>query len=47
MIYQDLSLAKQQDVASNIFLGREPTRKVFGLFPGFVDKAAMDREASR
>ncbi|RWA77206.1 sugar ABC transporter ATP-binding protein [Mesorhizobium sp. M1C.F.Ca.ET.193.01.1.1] len=47
MIYQDLSLAKQQDVASNIFLGREPTKKVFGLFPGFVDKAAMDREATR
>ncbi|WP_292541830.1 ATP-binding cassette domain-containing protein, partial [Mesorhizobium sp.] len=47
MIYQDLSLAKQQDVASNIFLGREPTKRVFGLFPGFVDKAAMDREATR
>ncbi|HUG61124.1 MAG TPA: ATP-binding cassette domain-containing protein, partial [Methylomirabilota bacterium] len=28
MIYQDLSLAKQQDVASNIFLGREPTRRI-------------------
>jgi len=47
MIYQDLSLAKQQDVASNIFLGREPTRKVFGLFPGFVDKAEMDRQAAK
>ncbi|RRI07114.1 sugar ABC transporter ATP-binding protein [Mesorhizobium tamadayense] len=47
MIYQDLSLAKQQDVASNIFLGREPTKKVFGLFPGFVDKAEMDRRATR
>ncbi|TGR10787.1 sugar ABC transporter ATP-binding protein [Mesorhizobium sp. M4B.F.Ca.ET.190.01.1.1] len=47
MIYQDLSLAKQQGVASNIFLGREPTKRVFGLFPGFVDKAAMDREATR
>ncbi|TGQ37361.1 MULTISPECIES: ATP-binding cassette domain-containing protein [unclassified Mesorhizobium] len=46
MIYQDLSLAKQQDVASNIFLGREPTKRVFGLFPGFVDKAAMDRQAA-
>ncbi|MER8576257.1 ATP-binding cassette domain-containing protein [Mesorhizobium sp. M1338] len=42
MIYQDLSLAKQQDVAANIFLGREPTRKLFGLFPGFVDKAEME-----
>ncbi len=46
MIYQDLSLAKQQDVASNIFLGREPTKKLFGLFPGFVDRALMDRQAS-
>jgi ABC-type sugar transport system ATPase subunit len=47
MIYQDLSLAKQQDVASNIFLGREPTKKLFGLFPGFVDKAHMDRQAAK
>jgi len=47
MIYQDLSLAKQQDVASNIFLGREPTRKLFGIFPGFVDKAGMDRQAAK
>ena len=46
MIYQDLSLAKQQDVASNIFLGREPTKKLFGLFPGFVDRASMDRQAA-
>ena len=30
MIYQDLALAKQQDVASNIFLGREPTRRPLG-----------------
>jgi ABC-type sugar transport system ATPase subunit len=47
MIYQDLSLAKQQDVSSNIFLGREPTRKFLGLFPGVVDKAEMDRQAAR
>jgi ABC-type sugar transport system ATPase subunit len=46
MIYQDLSLAKQQDVASNIFLGREPTKKLFGLFR-FVDKATMDRQAEK
>jgi ABC-type sugar transport system ATPase subunit len=46
MIYQDLSLAKQQDVASNIFLGREPTKKLFGLFH-FVDKATMDRQAEK
>jgi ABC-type sugar transport system ATPase subunit len=46
MIYQDLSLARQQDVASNIFLGREPTKKLFGLFR-FVDKATMDRQAEK
>ena len=46
MIYQDLSLARQQDVASNIFLGREPVKKWFGLIPGIVDKTRMDREAS-
>jgi len=45
MIYQDLSLAGQQDAASNIFLGREPVKRLFGLIPGFVDKARMDREA--
>ena len=46
MIYQDLSLGPQLDVSSNIFLGREPTRRLFGVLPGFVDKARMDREAA-
>lgn len=45
MIYQDLALAAQQDVANNIFLGREPTKRLWGLFPGFVDKARIDAEA--
>jgi ribose transport system ATP-binding protein len=45
MIYQDLALAKQQDVSSNIFLGREPTKKFLGIIPGMVDKRAMDRKA--
>lgn len=43
MIYQDLALAKQQDVAANIFLGREPTRRVMGM--KFVDRTAMRRDA--
>jgi simple sugar transport system ATP-binding protein len=47
MIYQDLALAAQQDVANNIFLGREPVRRLWGLFPGFVDKARIDAEAQR
>ena len=43
MIYQDLALAKQQDVASNIFLGREPTRRILGV--SLVDRHRMKREA--
>ncbi len=31
-IYQDLALAENMDVPSNIFLGRETTRKVLGWF---------------
>ena len=45
MIYQDLALASQQDVANNIFLGREPTKRMFGLVPSFVDKKKIDRQA--
>ena len=47
MIYQDLALAKQQDVAANIFLGREPTRRPFGFLPPVVDKARMGAEAQK
>lgn len=43
MIYQDLALSPQQDVAANIFLGREPTRSILGM--KFVDGARMRREA--
>jgi simple sugar transport system ATP-binding protein len=46
MIYQDLALALQQDVASNIFLGREPVKRLWGVLPGYVDKAAMDRRSA-
>jgi ABC-type sugar transport system ATPase subunit len=45
MIYQDLALARQQDVAANIFLGREPTRSVMGMH--FVDRATMKRDAQQ
>jgi ABC-type sugar transport system ATPase subunit len=47
MIYQDLALARQQDVSANIFLGREPVKKLFGFLPGYVDKARMDIEAQK
>lgn len=47
MIYQDLALAPQQDVANNIFLGREPTKRLWGLIPGMVDKTRIDAEAQK
>lgn len=47
MIYQDLALARQQDVANNIFLGREPVKRLWGFLPGYVDKARIDREAAQ
>lgn len=45
MIYQDLALAPQQDVANNIFLGREPTKRLMGVLPSFVDKSRIDTQA--
>ena len=45
MIYQDLALAAQQDVANNIFLGREPTKRMLVFIPSFVDKKRIDRQA--
>ncbi len=47
MIYQDLALARQQDVASNIFLGREPTRRVMGMPIGLIDRPRIETEAER
>ncbi len=47
MIYQDLALAAQQDVAANIFLGREPTRKVLGLPIGLIDRRRIEDEAEK
>lgn len=47
MIYQDLALASQQDVANNIFLGREPIKRLWGVIPGFVDKALIDKQAQQ
>ena len=46
MIYQDLALARQQDVAANIFLGREPIRRLLGLVP-VIDRRRIDAEAER
>jgi len=43
MIYQDLALAPQQDVAANIFLGREPTKGPFGA----IDRGKIEAEAEK
>ena len=32
-VYQDLALADDLSVGANIFLGREPVRRLLGLFP--------------
>ena len=45
MIYQDLALARQQDISSNIFLGREPVKKIFGINLGLVDRKKMDEDS--
>jgi simple sugar transport system ATP-binding protein len=43
MVYQDLSLCEDLDVAGNIFLGREPSP---GPLRGFLDRRRMHREAA-
>lgn len=43
-IYQDLSLVGSFDLAANVFLGQEQTRKLAGVFP-FLDKKAMVAKA--
>ena len=45
MVYQDLSLCDSIDVAGNLFLGREPSRRVLGL--PLLDKPRMLAEARR
>jgi len=45
MIYQDLALARMQDVASNIFLGREPTKRLLGTPIRMIDRPRIEREA--
>ena len=39
MVYQDLSLCDTVDVAGNLFLGREPRRRIAGM--SFLDKKRM------
>jgi len=44
-IYQDLALADNLTIGANIFLGREPMKKLFGFLP-VIDRKAM-AEAAR
>ena len=46
MIYQDLALCDNMDVAANIFLGKEITRKFLGVLE-LVDERKMRKEASQ
>ena len=46
MIYQDLALCNDLDVASNIFLGRELHKQVVGRFR-LLDRDAMAEQAGR
>ena len=43
-IYQDLALADNLSIGANIFLGREPMRRVLGVIP-VLDRPAMARAA--
>ena len=42
-IYQDLALADELDVGTNIFLGREPVKRLFGFLP-VIDRSKIREE---
>ncbi|HEV2898937.1 MAG TPA: ATP-binding cassette domain-containing protein [Pseudaminobacter sp.] len=44
-VYQDLALADDLSIGANIFLGREPMRRLFGFLP-YVDDRAIRRETA-
>ncbi len=45
-IYQDLALADNLSIGANIFLGREPMRRAFGILP-VLDRARMAEAAKK
>lgn len=45
MIYQNLDLCPQQDIVSNIFLGREKYLHFFGFKTPFLDKKTMENDS--
>jgi simple sugar transport system ATP-binding protein len=44
-VYQDLALADDLSIGANIFLGREPVRRLFGLLP-YIDDRTIRRETA-
>jgi ABC-type sugar transport system ATPase subunit len=44
-VYQDLALADALSVGANIFLGREPVRRLAGILP-YIDEAKIRRETA-
>lgn len=46
-VYQDLALAENLDVSSNIFLGREPVRPFLGGLAHVLDRRYMVAEAKK
>lgn len=45
-IYQDLALAENLDVGANVFLGKEPLKRLFGFLPVTNDAHMRDEAAS-
>jgi simple sugar transport system ATP-binding protein len=46
MVYQDLALADNLDIAANVFVGRELTRRFLGIVE-VLDKRRMERAAAQ
>jgi ribose transport system ATP-binding protein len=44
-VYQDLALADDLSIGANIFLGREPMRRLFGILP-YIDERTIRRETA-
>ena len=45
-IYQDLALSDNLDIGANVFLGREPIKRIFG-FPTRIDRLFMQKAAQK
>jgi ABC-type sugar transport system ATPase subunit len=44
-VYQDLALADDLSIGANVFLGREPMRRLFGVVP-YIDERTIRRETA-